>query len=138
MDDQSHAETLADWGEFRLINELVLPLLKDVLGDSPLSWPVGDDYVYIPIPRDASSLVITSDAAPRPLVWDLCADKAPYNSWGWYSVLVNASDLAAAGAKPLAFTSSIDAPPDMLIEDFRQFFLGVATACRRQIGRAHV
>lgn len=116
-------ETLADWGEFRLLNEIVLPALEDTS-----LFPLGDDCAYVQIPESGRSLVITSDAAPKPLVWNL--GHRSFWTWGWYALLINISDLAAAGAKPLAFTSSVEAPSSMLIDDFREFFSGMATACR--------
>jgi len=114
---------LSDLGEFRLLQEIVLP----TLGGDELSVPLGDDCAYARIPESTALLVVTSDAAPRPLVWDLGCKS--YWSWGWYAVMINASDLAAAGARPFLFTSSVDAPESMLVDEFRSFFQGMAAAC---------
>jgi len=114
---------LSDLREFRLLREVVLPHL----GSGSLTAPLGDDCAYLPAPKDAALLVVTSDAAPRPLVWSLGCES--YWSWGWYAVAINASDLAAAGAKPLFFTSSVEAPDDMAVDAFEQFFKGMAAAC---------
>ena len=119
-----NGETLQDWGEFRLINEIVLPILSS----TSLSAPLGSDCAYVPIPKNSDSLVVTCDAGPKPLAWDL--DYKSFWSWGWYSVIINASDLAAAGAKPLAFTSSVEAPASMPVQDFRDFFEGISNACQ--------
>ena len=115
-------ETLADWGEFRILEEIVLPALQ---GAAPLR-PLGDDCAFVKV-RDDLVLAVTSDAAPRPLVWQLGC--RTFSIWGWYAVLVNASDLAAAAARPLAITTSVEAPPDMKVDDLRSFFAGVAAAC---------
>ena len=44
---------------------------------------------------------------------------------------MNLSDLAAAGARPIAFTSSVEAPSSMKVRDFTSFFQGMADACRQ-------
>jgi len=123
---QARAEvgsTLADWGEFRLLDEVVLPALRH---DS-VAAGLGDDVAYLPVGTSGDSLAVTCDVAPRPLAFDL---HPSYWAWGWYAVLPNASDLASAGAEPLAFASSVEAPASMSVEEFRQFFDGMAEACR--------
>lgn len=122
--DNHLAGTLADWGEFRLINDVILPVLKDTTVLNPL----GDDCAYLPMADGSYSLAITTDAAPIPLVWHL--GHKSYWVWGWYSVLINASDLAAGGARPLAFTSSVEAPASMQADDLKDFFSGMAAACK--------
>lgn len=114
-------DRLSDWGEFRLIREVILPALE------PNSVTLGDDCAYLSIPEEGDSLVITSDASPKPLAWQLGEES--FWVWGWYSVAINVSDLAAAGARPLAFTSSVEAPDSMSVEALRDFFSGVAAAC---------
>jgi thiamine-monophosphate kinase len=115
---------LSDVGEFRLLRDVVLP----VFGSNGLTAPLGDDCAYVSVPRP-EMLVVTTDAAPRPLVWSLGCES--YWSWGWYAVIINVSDLAAAGARPLFFTSSVDASDSMLVKDFQRFFEGMAAACER-------
>lgn len=115
---EDEVATLRDLGEFRILNELVLPIVGSVLGD---------DCAVLDIPVGARQLVVTTDAAPRPLVFSLGIEE--YWAWGWYSVLINASDLAAAGASPLAFTSSIEAPASFPISALRDFFEGMTSAC---------
>ena len=118
-------EVLADWGEFRLLNEIVLPRMND----NRLGRPLGDDCAYLKIPGcELSSLVVTTDAAPRPLSWQLGLES--YQTWGWYAVLINASDLASAGAKPLGFCSSVEAPESFPVHQFDEFFAGMAEACK--------
>jgi thiamine-monophosphate kinase len=117
-------DILSDWGEFRLINEIILRLLAPDRG----SHLKGDDCAYVRVPKMADSLAITSDVGPKPLVWNIGHES--YFTWGWYAVAINASDLATAGAEPLAFTSSVEAPSSMRVADFRDFFRGIASACR--------
>jgi thiamine-monophosphate kinase len=117
-------QRLSDLGEFRIINEVILPSFSD----SGLNSPLGDDCAYLDFPGSADLLlVITTDATPKPLAWEL--GHHCYDTWGWYSVLINVSDLAAAGASALAFSSSVEAPPDTYVDDLSDFFLGMASAC---------
>lgn len=118
-------ETLADWGEFRIINEIILPAVREVGPPKAL----GDDCAFLPVKLDdGEELVVTTDAGPKPLSWAVGLES--YWSWGWYSVVVNLSDLASAGSRVIAFATSIDAPSDMLVRDLAQFFDGVRDACR--------
>jgi thiamine-monophosphate kinase len=116
-------EKLSDWGEFRIIDKIILPNLKP----STNKIHLGDDCSFLPLGDNDNSLIMTCDACPKPLVWQLGFES--YHAWGWYSVAINVSDLACAGAKPLAFLSSVEAPSDMCINDLREFYKGVADAC---------
>lgn len=116
-------DTLKDWGEFRLLNELVLPILRRGSAGEHL----GDDCAFVSLDAAGKKLVVTTDAGPKPLAWELGHES--YRTWGWYSVLANASDLAAAGASPLAFTTSVEAPAEMLVSNFREYFEGMDSAC---------
>src|ERR1043166_1576597 len=113
---------LSDIGEFDLISKVILPMLAD----QRLYSPLGNDCSYVELPDRENLLVITTDATPKPLAWNLGYQS--YEMWGWYSVLINVSDLAAAGASPLAFTSSIEASPDMPVHEFRNFLRGLKSA----------
>ena len=125
INEDKSSEVLSDWGEFRVINELVLPILSH----SQRTPPLGDDCAYVNLPGSPNDfLVVTTDATPKPLAWEL--GHHCYDTWGWYSVLINASDLAAAGALPLAFSTSVEAPPDTYVHDFRDFFSGINSACK--------
>ena len=117
------ADRLRDWGEFRLLREVIFPALHGV----SVPHGLGDDVGYVSFPGLRGQLVVTSDAGPRPLAFDLIDN--PFWSWGWYAVLANVSDLASAGATPVAFTSSVEAPDDMPVSDFRSAFEGMAAAC---------
>ena len=120
----NNSRTLADIGEFKLLRELVIPT---VCGSDSVS-PLGDDCAFVSLPIGNRDLVITTDVIPRPLAWHI--GHHSYRTWGWYAVMINVSDLAAGGARPLAITTSIEAPGDMLINDFKEFFDGMADACQ--------
>lgn len=116
--------TLETLGEFRLLKEIVLPLFPT--NDRVLSS--GDDCAFVTSPGVEYTTVVTTDAAPQSLAWSLGV--SAYRSWGWYAVLVNASDLASAGADPHVLTTSVEAPSEMPVQDFRAFFEGIAAACK--------
>lgn len=113
---------LSDIGEFSLLEQVVLP----TLGNSKGVTSLGDDCAFIKLPSGQHELVVTTDVAPQPLSWHL--GYRSYHTWGWYAVMINVSDLAAAGASPLAITTSMEAPSDMLVSDFKEFFEGIADA----------
>jgi thiamine-monophosphate kinase len=122
--DRFNDETLADMGEFRILRDIVHPVLKDV----SIPQGLGDDCGCSAIGDTGFDLVVTTDATPRPLL--SCLGHNAYHTWGWYSVVINLSDLAAAGASPTLFVSCIDAPGSMLSREFEDFFRGVAGACK--------
>jgi len=115
---------LSDYGEFALLQNVVFPALAGTNGPVEL----GDDCGIIPLPHNVDNLVVTTDVSPVPLAFSL--GHKSYETYGWYAVTVNVSDLAAGGAEPFAFSTSVEAPPDMLVKDFKAFFDGVASACR--------
>jgi thiamine-monophosphate kinase len=120
---QKRSPTLGEVGEFVLINDVVLPCLSSVAAGALQ----GNDCAYITSP--SPHLAVTCDVGPRPVAWNL--GQRSYWSWGWHSVVINVSDLAAAGAEPLAITTSVEAPTSFLVEDLRDFFEGLAAACKR-------
>lgn len=118
MTEPMDSATLADWGEFRVLEEIVLPRTSGP-GGSPA------DVAFVEAP--GHRLAITIDAAPQPLIWDLNG-----RSWftrGWYAVVPVLSDLAAAGATPTGLCTAVKAPPDMKVSELAAFFDGLAAAC---------
>jgi thiamine-monophosphate kinase len=113
------AKTLQDFGERELIRS-VLPEYCDGVGDDCAIVSLGE-----------SELLMTTDPVPQPAAKLLGNDPDLY--WmGWLLVIINASDLAAAGGKPLSFLAAIEAPPDLPIEDFKRFLAGVRDACKAE------
>lgn len=115
--------TLADVGEFSLINDVILPTLAPVAVGSDQ----GDDCSLLTIP--SPHIAVTCDVGPRPIAWSL--GLRSYWSWGWHTVIINLSDLATAGASPIAITTSVEAPASFLVDDLREFFRGIVAACKR-------
>jgi len=116
-------QTLKDIGEFSLLRDYIFPIVKDVSNDL-----IGDDCAFVKLDDKYDRLVVTTDAGPRPLVMDLEYDS--YFSWGWYTVLVNISDLASAGCVPLILSLSIDAPSSMKVFEIEEFYEGISSACK--------
>jgi thiamine-monophosphate kinase len=110
---------LQDLGEREIIRRLVLPWCNGA----------GDDCGFVAL--FGGDLVVTTDPVPEPAARLIGGDPDPY--WaGWLSVVINASDLAAAGAEPLAFVSAVEAPPLTEVEDLGRFLQGVREACEAE------
>ncbi|ACF45692.1 AIR synthase related protein domain protein [Prosthecochloris aestuarii DSM 271] len=114
---------LAEIGEFSLLKDYIIPMLRDVSNDL-----IGDDCAFIKLNEQYDRLVVTTDAGPKPLVMNLGYDS--YFSWGWYTILVNVSDLASTGCEPLSISLSIDAPSDMKLSELVEFYSGISSACQ--------
>lgn len=110
------SRTLQDLGEREIVRQ-ILPRF---------SAGIGDDCAILDFME--SHLVVTTDPVPEPAAKVLGGDPDPY--WmGWLLVIINASDLAAAGANPQAFLAAVEAPPTISVDDFERFLLGVSEAC---------
>ena len=107
---------LQDLGEREIVKQ-ILPRF---------SVGTGDDCAIVDFPD--RQLIITTDPVPDPAAKLLGNDSDPY--WmGWLLTIINASDLAAAGAEPVAFLAAIEAPPTTSVDDFERFLLGITNAC---------
>ncbi len=110
------AQILQDLGERELIRS-ILPKFCD---------GVGDDCAVISLGE--IDLLVTTDPVPQPAARVIGKDPDLY--WmGWLLVIINASDLAAAGAQPLAFLAAIEAPSELETSDFERLLLGIREAC---------
>lgn len=114
--------TLAELGELRLIEEVILPLAREC----DLDTLVGDDCAYISC---EGVLAVTADVGPKPLLQSLQGYDRDLDAAGWLAVVATASDVATAGAEPLFLTNCIDAPPDLTVGEFKQFLGGYFEAC---------
>src|SRR6266478_7782182 len=112
----SNDKTLADLGEREIVRR-ILP--KYCHG-------IGDDCAILTL--DGHSICVTTDPVPQPAAKVIGND--PDLFWmGWLLVIINASDLAAAGARPLAFVTSIEAPSNLLISEFERLLEGIREGC---------
>lgn len=108
--------TLRDLGERRIIREILPQFVSDV----------GSDCAIVDV--RSRQLVMTTDPVPEPAARVIAGDADPY--WmGWLLVVINASDLAASGAIPVAFLAAVEAPSDLDLNDFKRFLSGIADCC---------
>ena len=107
---------LIDLGE-RKILQTIIPRFASGAGDDCAS-------IILPI----GQLVATTDPVPPPAAATIGKDSDPF--WmGWLLVTINASDLAAAGAAPLAFLAAIECEATREVSDFERLLEGVSSGC---------
>jgi thiamine-monophosphate kinase len=116
---------LRDLGERRIVEELISPRFP-----TPASFLVGigDDCAIMRFLPDGEAVVVTIDPCPTPVQCIVAPND--YYYYGWLTVLINVSDLAAKGARPLGIVVSTVMPEDMRISDYERFLDGVAEAAR--------
>lgn len=116
-------EKLGVLGEQAILTNLILTRLaasKGGVGD------IGDDCTAIPLPPADHVLLATTDPCPTPLVFEV-ADK-DFIHYGRMTMLVNVSDLAAMGGKPIGILVSTVMPNDMAVRDYQRFLDGLTEA----------
>lgn len=111
-------KTLAEIGEFRLLQEVVLPMARKFDRETT----AGDDCAFIQV--GGALLAATGDVGPRPVIQNLKAFREDWEAAGWLAVVATASDVASAAAKPLFLTNCIDAPPELPVECLAEFMHG--------------
>ncbi|MCE5197370.1 MAG: thiamine-phosphate kinase [Armatimonadota bacterium] len=117
--------TLRDLGERRIVQELIIPRFP-ALADHIVA--IGDDAVVLPpVPGD-QAIVLTTDPCPTPVV---CLIEQPdMFHYGWMTMLINVSDLAAMGARPTGLLVSTVMPETMLCRDYMRFLDGLEEASK--------
>lgn len=111
---------LSDLGERKII-ETIIPKYCDKA--------VGDDCAIVEAP--SSKFATTIDPVPNPASNVLGSDPDLY--WmGWLLVTISASDLAAAGAAPVAFLAALELIKDLEVERFERLLEGIRDSCHRQ------
>ena len=127
---------VSDLGEKELINRIITKnrecssLVCDFssnFSSTDFKTTIGDDCGLISHNlNEFSYLVTTSDM----LIQSTHFPKAmSYYQMGYKSVVVNVSDLAAMGAKPIGLVLSLAIPKDLLLDDFDELICGVIGAC---------
>jgi thiamine-monophosphate kinase len=114
--------TLGQLGERRIVEELVRPRFPS----SNVVVGIGDDCAVLPPAKPDELLVFTTDPCPVPVICLL--GETDFYHYGRMTVLINISDLAAMGARPLGLLISTVMPEDMLIADYERFLDGAAEA----------
>lgn len=118
---------LDDLGERRIVRELLGQRYAHV-------GHFGDDAAVVPLAERPGTLVVTTDPCPPPVAEILGARDPIYA--GWLLATINLSDLAAAGAEPIALVTSLLFPADTLVADFERVLDGIDECCRQS--GAHV
>jgi thiamine-monophosphate kinase len=111
---------LSDVGEFGLLKKIVFPTLTNSINS------IGNDCAILKLNRATTEIVITTDAGPKPIIYN--NKHSYYYMWGWYTVLANVSDLASSGAYPIGLSLSVEAKSNMPVNDFIEYFKGVNDA----------
>src|SRR5216684_1382291 len=108
--------SLFDFGERRILREIIPRFVADA----------GDDCASVLL--GSSQFVITTDPVPRPAAQVIGRDDDPY--WlGWLLVTINASDIAASGARPEGFVAALDLPQKFPVPSFERLLEGIKDSC---------
>ena len=109
---------LSDLGERRILNEII-PMYADRTGDDCSVTPTSAGY-----------LVSTIDPVPKPAACVIAGETDPF--WlGWLLVTINASDIAASGARPETFLAAFDMPRDWPVVNLKSLMSGVEKSCEQ-------
>jgi len=122
-----------DLGEFRLIE-----LLAETLAAEGVDGPnfTGDD-VRIPSlgigddaaawEGEAGTRVLTTDTMVEGVHFSL--DLTGWRDLGWKAMAVNLSDVAAMGGDPAVALITLGLPPETLVSDIQELYLGMMDIC---------
>lgn len=111
--------TLEDLGEREIVRS-ILPRYAS---------GVGDDCCIVR--NSCGQVVVTSDPVPVPAAEVLGNDSDPF--WaGYLLVTINASDLAAAGARGSSFLAAIEVPRSFEVKAFERLLAGIRSSCNDQ------
>jgi thiamine-monophosphate kinase len=123
MSTDKDVRILRDLGERRIVKELIAPRFPTVPGQL---FGIGDDCAMLPPPPPGHVLVMTTDPCPTPVI---CMLEPPdLYHYGRLTVLINVSDLAAMGARPMGLLVSTVMPEDMRVTDYNRFLDGLTDA----------
>jgi thiamine-monophosphate kinase len=107
--------------------EFIQSVLRPLTGGRPCTFGLGDDAAVLTIP-DGHDLVVTTDAVASGVHF-FAEDSA--RDIGWKALAVNASDLIAKGAKPLAYQMALafdGTPTETWVKDFADGLRAAQTA----------
>lgn len=120
--------TVAECGEFRLIERLVESLPSDVVNGSRMHLAIGDDAAaWTPSPGTCS--VISTDALIEGVHFRL--DWTDWSSLGHKMLAVNLSDIAAMGASPVLATITLGLTGSERVESLVELYRGTVNLARR-------
>jgi len=115
---------LKELGEFGLIDLIQIPCYQP----DTVVLAIGDDCAVLPYTAEQYQLV-SCDL----LVEDVhfIRGKISARQLGYKAVAVNLSDVAAMGGTPTQILLSVALPPDYTVEEWQDFYAGVADICRK-------
>ena len=123
---------VSDLGEFGLI-ELVQQWTRTTgpgLG-SPAAYrlavPNGDDAAAITFPSGPVTELYTTDTMVDGI--HFTAATTPWRDLGWKAIASNISDVAAMGGDPAVALITLGLPPDTLVSDIQELYLGMMDIC---------
>jgi thiamine-monophosphate kinase len=113
--------------KFELLENTFLQQLSSQFRRAPeqINQLLESDAELLRLP-DGSVLAVTTDCIAEEIATGLYSDPAHI---GWMTVVVNLSDLAAVGARPLGLLLSESLPPDFPAEKLKAVQGGIAAAC---------
>jgi thiamine-monophosphate kinase len=118
-------QRLDELGERRIIEEILRPRYGSH------KWErFGDDCAFVADGSVVGSgyVVATTDPCPEPMAAFLGYTDLYYR--GWLLATINLSDLAAAGARPLGFLSSLVLKNDTTVQQLNRLLDGIDDCCR--------
>ncbi|WP_214072577.1 thiamine-phosphate kinase [Mucilaginibacter sp. dw_454] len=116
------SKKLNEIGETSIVRKYIFPAFKN--DKFPQIYiDKGDDCSAFSLREDSNLVIASTDPCPLPVAW-LLGD-LDFSIYGWYSVLINLSDLASMGAAPIGIQLSVEMPEDMHIIEFEKFLSGV-------------
>lgn len=110
--------TVSELGEKRIIRDLVKPIFRY----SRAAAGVGDDAAVLSFPA-GEQLVISTDKIPEDLL-SIQLGLMNARDHGRYLAMVNISDIAAMGAKPLGLLCTVAIPNNFDLQYLEEFFAG--------------
>lgn len=110
-------------GEFGLIDLIDIPTYVP----DQLILGIGDDCAVLPF-DDTQYQIVSCDLLTEDI--HFIRHKISAYQLGYKAVAVNLSDVAAMGGKPVHILLSVALPPDYTVEEWQDFYRGVADICQ--------
>lgn len=126
---------ISDLGEFGLI-ELVQQWTQSAEPDPALAAPQAQFRIAVPNGDDAAAITFPDGPVTELYTTDTMVDgihftaaTTPWRDLGWKAIASNISDVAAMGADPAAALITLGLPPDTLVSDIQELYLGMMDIC---------
>jgi thiamine-monophosphate kinase len=115
---------LKDLGEKNIIKKIIKPLFNPGMN----KWGVGDDCGIIDLGNDIS-ICLSTDRVPADLI-SFEIGIINHEGLGYYLAILNISDLAACGAKPLGLLLNFAFEESFTVENLKALITGIERACK--------